>query len=100
VPLTFDTFFKSKVITSDAVLTTASGDHNITGMFVDEYEAAQVMEIEIESSNPFFEINNSELIGDEADDGSNRIVVNGKDYKIKQIIPLSEPITRFILTYD
>lgn len=100
MPLNFNTFFKSKVITSDAVLKTASGDHNVKGMFVNEYEAAEIMEIEIESSNPLFEMNNADLIGDEADDGTNFITANGTRFKVFRIQKLSEPITRFILSYD
>jgi len=100
MPLDFKTLFKSNIITTDAIFLIASVDYNKRGMFLNEYEAAEIMEIEIESSNPIFEINNDELVGSETDDGTMFITVDGTKYKVFQIIKLSEPITRFILSYD
>jgi len=97
--LDFSHLFDSNVITTSATLKTDSGDHVVNGMFVDEFEAAEILEIEIESSKPFFEMGNDDLPGDEK--VGDKINVSGfREYKIFDIQKLSEPITRFVLSYD
>ena len=96
-----DEYFNSG-LESDAVIITDSGSYPVKVIYFDEYESAEIMGIEVASSNPEADIRTSELPADikRSDDITIEGLNNGAPFKFFEKHPNGTGITKLILTYD
>ncbi len=81
----------------DAVLTTASGSHNIKVLFNNEFEMAAILGITVESSQPQMEY--AEADRNSAVQG-NQVVIRGATFKIVDFEPDGNGFIISHLSYD
>lgn len=88
---------------SDAVITTDSGSKSVKVIYYDEYQAADIVGIEVANSNPEAHIQTADLPGDIKNQDEITITGfnNGDPFKISfPLRPNGTGITVMILSYD